>query len=405
MWNKRLKIFTIVTLLVVFTFNMAGCDLFKELVDEEDFSSTVTIEGIEEAEHAGHFTLSEDFKDSSVTFTAADVEAGTLSHTFTDLEGKAEISLAIDNEAIEDGYYAEVDPVTVDIDDPDVTFALDWTAVEPEAAAVTLSGETEITSYQADVTETYTAELDIELAGVPVTLSADNEEAVEIAESVVETDATGAAEFEVTFLAEQDTEIELTASIDEADEGVGESASDTLTVVVDTDRIPEGNIASVVEPEPIEVAFGTEFEDIDLPEEVEVVLDDEDETTFAIAVEWDEGDYDGEEAAIYTLQGELVDLPEGITNEDELEAEIEVTVLEMASVEFTVTPESLELDEGDTAQLDVEVTDPEENYSVDFASANGSVATVDGDGLVTVNPEAQPALKLLWMLTTMNQQA
>ena len=381
MGTKNLKVFAVLTLIFIFTFTLIGCDLVKDVVKEEAFSSTVTIEGIEEDEHTEHFTLSEDFADSSVTFTAADVEAGTVSHTFTDLEGEVEISLAIDNQAIEDGYYAEVDPVTVDIDDPDVTFALDWTAVEPEAAAVTLSGETEVTSYQEDVTETYTAELDIELAGVPVTLNVDNEEAVEIAESVVETDAAGAAEFEVTFLAEQDAEIALTASIDEADEGVGESASYSLAVVVDTDL--EGNIANVLDTEPLEVPFGTEFEDLDLPEEVEVVLDDEDETIFAVSVAWDEGDYDGEEAGTYTLQGELVDLPKGITNEDELMAEIEVTVLEMASIEFNVSPESIELDVGESEQLNVDVTEPEENYSVDFTSANESIATVDGDGLVT----------------------
>ncbi len=105
-----------------------------------------------------------------------------------------------------------------------------------------------------------------------------------------------------------------------------------------------------------EEAYGTIFDDIDLPGEIEVTLDDN--STALLEVNWKEGDYDGNQPGNYTIIGEL-ELTENITNPDNLTPVIDVEVhkLETDTAFFEVVeldiPEEIKL--GETEYLEAEV--------------------------------------------------
>ena len=84
-------------------------------------------------------------------------------------------------------------------------------------------------------------------------------------------------------------------------------------------------IVKLESPPSKNVEFGTSFEDIDLPEEIEVTLDDN--STKMLEVNWKEGDYDSEKLGTYKIDGEL-ELKENITNPDNLTPTIEIEVKE-----------------------------------------------------------------------------
>ena len=86
------------------------------------------------------------------------------------------------------------------------------------------------------------------------------------------------------------------------------------------------DIASVVNPDDIEVANGTVVGSVPLPETVVVNFADGQET---LAVTWDSGtpSYDGDTAGEYVFEGTIT-LPDGITNTESLTASVTVTVLE-----------------------------------------------------------------------------
>ncbi len=129
--TKRLKFVGVIALVLAVTFVLGACDLGDDEVEYEEYDSVVTVENIEEAEHAEEFTLSAEDQVDTYTaddFDADDVEDGELEYTFSDLEGEATISLAIDNDELADGSYDDVDSVDVDADDSDVIFELSWEA-------------------------------------------------------------------------------------------------------------------------------------------------------------------------------------------------------------------------------------------------------------------------------------
>ena len=86
-------------------------------------------------------------------------------------------------------------------------------------------------------------------------------------------------------------------------------------------------IVSVQTFNPITVAFGTLFGDLNLPSEIEVTLDDS--STEMLAVNWLDSGYpiNGDEAGDYTLTGTIL-LVEGIVNPSNYAGEIDVTILE-----------------------------------------------------------------------------
>lgn len=76
---------------------------------------------------------------------------------------------------------------------------------------------------------------------------------------------------------------------------------------------------------PIEVEFGTAFEELELPSTVFVALQNGDTTLLSIS--WNDAGYDPSEANNYTIIGELV-LTENVTNPDNIVASLQITVLE-----------------------------------------------------------------------------
>jgi len=128
---------------------------------------------------------------------------------------------------------------------------------------------------------------------------------------------------------------------------VADTESAETTVTMDSDR----EVTAVFEKESLTITnieeipdkaveFGTEFEDIDLPEDVEVTLDDN--STTNLDVNWLEGDYDGETAHTYAIVGEL-ELTDDIINPDNLYPTVQVTVQEEDITLYTV---SVDYDDG-----------------------------------------------------------
>lgn len=100
------------------------------------------------------------------------------------------------------------------------------------------------------------------------------------------------------------------------------TASLKFNVIVS--KLPsQSNIVNVSLLADIEVAYRTLFENIGLPDKVEVTLDDQTKQT--LEVEWSEGNYDGSSTGTYKLEGTLI-LVEGITNNNHLKAKIDVIV-------------------------------------------------------------------------------
>ena len=104
--------------------------------------------------------------------------------------------------------------------------------------------------------------------------------------------------------------------------GVGDLVDETLEVT-GTEKIPD-----------INVGHGTDFENINLPEEIKITLSDN--STKILDVNWLEGDYDGEIAGTYTVMGEL-DLKDGIINPDDIYPTVQVTVHEEGITLYTIT--------------------------------------------------------------------
>ncbi|MDC0700482.1 Ig-like domain-containing protein, partial [Blautia wexlerae] len=117
------------------------------------------------------------------------------------------------------------------------------------------------------------------------------------------------------------------------------------------------DIVSVKELPVLEVAVGTPYYRLALPETVTAVL--EDGNSVALAVKWAKGNYDSTKEGTYTLSGALV-CPDGIINASGL----------TASIEVKVTPKSAE---------------PEEHtLSVTFPSKHAQLS-IEGEDLKLAN--------------------
>lgn len=111
-----------------------------------------------------------------------------------------------------------------------------------------------------------------------------------------------------------------------------------LTLTVEEAESTEMKIKEVKNPQDVTVEFGTVVEDLTLPKQVTVVL--ENDTEVEVPVVWDTTSYDGNIADTYTLQGNL-SLGRTVVNPDGLKASINVIVQEqgMAAPEATLTME------------------------------------------------------------------
>ncbi len=94
-----------------------------------------------------------------------------------------------------------------------------------------------------------------------------------------------------------------------------------------------------------------EFEDLGLPEKVEVTLDNG--IPAILEVTWQEGDYDPEEVGVYVIKGDLK-LVESIENPDGLQAEFEITVTADPE-DGIVTTDAKEYTAGDMIEITVQL--------------------------------------------------
>lgn len=123
------------------------------------------------------------------------------------------------------------------------------------------------------------------------------------------------------------------------------------TVKFDVNEDPGGKALVIVSVESNRLEFNLgeapEFEELGLPEKVEVTLDNG--ITANLEVTWQEGDYDPKEGGVYVIKGDLTPV-EGIENPDGLQAEFEITVT--AGI---VTTEEQEYTAGETIEITVKL--------------------------------------------------
>ncbi|HKL76244.1 MAG TPA: SUMF1/EgtB/PvdO family nonheme iron enzyme [Halanaerobiales bacterium] len=110
---------------------------------------------------------------------------------------------------------------------------------------------------------------------------------------------------------------------DNSDEVVYDKKDDKYNLLMNSDKeiiavfTDIGNtdfkiITAIEELEEITVEYGTLFKDLNLPETVEVTLDDDSKEN--ISVTWSEDDYNSKKVQKQSITGELTDLPNNITN-------------------------------------------------------------------------------------------
>ena len=165
-------------------------------------------------------------------------------------------------------------------------------------------------------------------------------------------------------------------------------------------------ITSVSNPANFSVLIGeTPFEELELPEKVEVTLSDS--TKVELEVEWSRGEYDYEVAGTYVITGQL-NLIDGIVNPENFVAGVQVRVryipedeeelYEEAGATLSDVMDALELDavEADLELVDT-ITVDESEFAVAWASSNPEVLGADG----TVNRTAQDEVVVLTATLTL----
>jgi len=118
----------------------------------------------------------------------------------------------------------------------------------------------------------------------------------------------------------------------------------SVDVEVSAEAVP-AEVVTVTNPDGINVTFGTNFVDIDLPNEVKATLDNGNSLNVPIDT-WNCSAYDGETEGIYTATGTIdVSSFPGIENSAGVEAEIVLTV-EIAEVVTVTNPEGITVPHG-----------------------------------------------------------
>jgi len=176
----------------------------------------------------------------------------------------------------------------------------------------------------------------------------------------------------------EDTEAEIEGIMEdpiELDEDPLEPPDDPVTPTPPTPD-PDPEVVSVEDINDRNVEYERAFDDLGLPGDVVATLDDESTTT--VDVEWDEDDYDGNEADTYELEGELVELPDGVNNTDNVMAEVSVEVREEGK---NVLNEDYEVSKEVIGLIEEDGTDgPEGKWYEDISTAIDEAS--EGDTLV-----------------------
>jgi|GEM_PF-1874781 len=162
----------------------------------------------------------------------------------------------------------------------------------------------------------------------------------------------------------------------------GNSRIDHIAVMgYDTEFVP--NVIAVEPVEPITVELGTSFSEIELPNTLQATLDNNQITD--VEVDWSEGNYDPDTTGEYLITGELL-LPDDITNEDNILAEVTITVVEeiitYTIVSVTAFDEPVSTDEGTPFEMLLLPSEAEvvlDNDSTAMFGVNWLPGDYDGD--------------------------
>ncbi|MZK60446.1 Ig-like domain-containing protein [Clostridium beijerinckii] len=158
-----------------------------------------------------------------------------------------------------------------------------------------------------------------------------------------------------------------------------------LSRTVDLPAPAAVTVESVNSINPITVDNGTERDDIDLPDTIDVGLSNS--TTTSAAVTWNNGNptYDGDKAGRYVFTGRLT-LPEGITNPDDLKASVYVNVKpaengttpSAVTVEGVKSLDNITVDNG-TKRDDIDLPDTIDVSLSNEATTSAAVTWNDGN--------------------------
>ena len=181
----------------------------------------------------------------------------------------------------------------------------------------------------------------------------------------------------------------LTGALALADVENPDNLTATVKVTVEEESQPALTIQSVAAVPDITVDYGTAFENLELPEQVEVTLSDDSKANATVT--WAEGAYDGLTAGDYTLTGALA--LADVENPDNLTATVKVTVEEEQIIEGchyvtatagehgTITPGSAVVENGEDVVFAIL---PDEGYEVDTITISSNNAYTLEDGKLTV---------------------
>lgn len=131
----------------------------------------------------------------------------------------------------------------------------------------------------------------------------------------------------------------------------------------------------------MKVALGTIFSDLDLPQKVEVTLDDS--SKVLMGLDWLVGSYDGNCAGTYNLEGSLI-LANGITNTGDLKTEIQINVNQLPIV-TNFTPMVSTVHQNETMELNVLAVDPDGDQLTYRWEVNGELVVGEDNTNLTWN--------------------
>lgn len=349
MQNRRLKTAGIILLLIAVTAAFTACD-HQEPVDlEGDFE--VNIEGVDDVDHAEEFTLEVEHEGDPYREEELDEDNfidGTVIAVFDDIVGEAEVTLTIDNENIDDGFYGEDELSEESEEDEDeVEFELEFTEYEAE-----LSLEIEADDIPDDEEKEQEESLDEDLEVILEETEGEETENLEITLTII--DPTGEEIFsetkssddDIDELEDEEEEYEFAVDIDldkggeyeveakaEADNAAGVESSETFEVEAVRPQLAISDFAHEL---PDGEEPGVELEDVNI-EVAEVADLETEDLEVSLEIENPDGD------DIYSKTQDDLDEIEG--DSTTIEFEINTTLDQEGTYEARASAEGDEAEE------------------------------------------------------------
>ena len=163
----------------------------------------------------------------------------------------------------------------------------------------------------------------------------------------------------------------------------------SVQITFKAEEKPVLTIKSVAAVSDVEVAFGTTYAELRLPNTVEVTLSNGAKAD--ATVKWDEGEYDGQKAGEYVLSGALT--LDGVENPDDLAAAVKVTVkakqeeiatytvIAKAGANGSITPAEVTVEDGKDAVFTVKA---DEGYEIAAVTVTPEADYTLEDGILTI---------------------